>query len=151
MNKVPDPEQLRLVEQPQDPPDGPGRPGKPKGRKTNSLFLKGPIPWPWLTQAMRLKGVALHVSVYLWWQFGMTKSKKNIKLSASKLAKLSDVDRATVGRALEALERAGLVKATRHQGRAARVTILDAPEEPRPTGGLIACRTQSRSRPNSPR
>ena len=29
-------------------------------------FLKGPIPWDWLTKAAQLPGHALHVALVLW-------------------------------------------------------------------------------------
>src|SRR4051794_21253385 len=38
-------------------------------------FLRGPVPWCWLLQAMQLPGKALAVGLMLWLQSGMTGSR----------------------------------------------------------------------------
>src|SRR5437667_2550413 len=47
-------------------------------------FLKGPIPWTWLTLAMRQPGKTLHVANAIWQRAGMARSR-TIKLSLSSL------------------------------------------------------------------
>ena len=42
-------------------------------------FLKGPVPWPWLMQAMALPGKALAVGLMLWLEHGMTGRKTDPK------------------------------------------------------------------------
>ena len=41
-----------------------------------SLFLRGPVPLPWLAIAARLPGAALHVGVMLWFRSGLTSSRQ---------------------------------------------------------------------------
>jgi hypothetical protein len=99
---------------------------KPPLHKAGELFLKGPIPWNWLTQAGRLPGRALHVALCVWRQAGVKKSR-TVKLSWADLAAL-EIPRSTARRGLAALESANLVFVARHAGRSPLVTILDCPE-----------------------
>ena len=86
-------------------------------------FLKGPIPWPWLSQAGRLQGHALHVGIALWFLAGL-KKVGTVTLSSSVLEDLG-VSRFSGYRALQALESAGLISVDRHTGRNPLVTILN--------------------------
>ena len=97
-------------------------------RITRGPFLKGPIPWDWVTAAACLPGKALHVGVALWQRAGKTKSRK-VGLNLSRLDELG-VGRSTASRALMALERAQLVSVERKHGRHPRVTILKCPRSP---------------------
>jgi hypothetical protein len=97
---------------------------KPPKHKQGEKFLKGPIPWKWITEAARLTGRALHVAIAVWFLAGLT-IKRTIKLSPTVLRELG-VKRRTGYRALEALEKAGLVSVKRHVGRSPIVTLLDA-------------------------
>jgi hypothetical protein len=96
---------------------------RPPRHKHGEKFLKGPIPWEWLTKAAQLPGHGLHVAVGLWFLAGL--NKKSTVMLTSKVLKELGVERRTGYRALEALERAGLVSVERHVGRSPRVTILD--------------------------
>lgn len=87
-------------------------------------FIKGPIPMIWIEQAARLPGKAFAVGMMLWFLRGMA-GDKPVKISAS-LRQRFGVGRKAVGRALTALERAGLIKADRSRGRLHRVWILPA-------------------------
>jgi hypothetical protein len=98
----------------------PPRPGP--GKK----FLKGPIPWSWLSKGAILKGQALHVGIALWLLGGIKRSQ-TVALSNSVLEDLG-VSRFSGYRALHALERAGLISVVRHTGRNPVVTILDGRE-----------------------
>ena len=94
--------------------------------KWGEKFLKGPVPWDWLTLAAQLPGKALHVGVALWFWAGITYSRE-IALSVTRLAELG-VGRHAAYRALKGLEKAGLVDVQRHPGRKPIVTVLDAPK-----------------------
>jgi hypothetical protein len=91
------------------------------------LFVKGPIPWNWLVIATRAlpRGKALHVAIVLWFQAHLQNSP-TVKLSATRLRELG-VDRHAGYRALDALEKAELVKVVRRPGRLPTVTLLDSP------------------------
>jgi len=86
-------------------------------------FLKGPIPWQWLTRAAQQPGRALHVAIAIWhWAF--IKGSGQIALSISRLKELG-VSRYAAYRGLKALERAGLISVHRQKGRKSVVTIMD--------------------------
>jgi hypothetical protein len=88
-------------------------------------FLKGPIPWSWLTLAARLPGKALQVGLALWFRSGLTKSS-TVSLSLSSLKESLSVHRDAARRGLAALEQAELVRVKRRPGRKPQVTILPA-------------------------
>lgn len=111
-----DPERLSARPQQRGPAPQPPR------HQPGERFLKGPIPWRWLAEAMRLPGRALHVATVLWFRAGLTRSA-TVSLSLSKLQDVG-VARTTASRALAALERAGLVEVVRAPGRRPQVTIL---------------------------
>src|SRR5436309_2835357 len=75
-------------------------------------FLKGPLPWTWLTLAMRQPGKALHVALAIWQHAGMANSG-TIKVN---LSRLDGVTHSAASRGLNALERAGLVTVLRQKG-----------------------------------
>ena len=91
--------------------------------KPGEKFLKGPIPWNWLAQAVSQPGKALHVAIALWFLAGV-KRTRTVPLSGSVLDELG-VSRYSGYRALTALEHAGLVRVERHRGRNPIVTILE--------------------------
>lgn len=90
-----------------------------------SRFLKGPVPLPWLEAAASLPGKSLHVGIALWFASGLTRSG-TMPLSTVGAAKFG-LDRHSKNRALAWLEKAGLIKVDRKQGRAPVVTILSPP------------------------
>ncbi len=101
----------------------------PRGvRHQRGKFLKGPIPWDWLTKAVDLPGKVLALSLVLWREVGCQKSY-TVRLSPSAV-KAFGVSRTTAYVALTRLEHAGLVSVERHRGRAPRVTILDSDKQP---------------------
>ena len=99
---------------------GPVRP------KKGEYFLKGPVPLPWLTAAARLPGKSLHTGVALWYASGVVRSRR-IALSNVAGGRFG-LDRNAKYRALEWLERAGLITVERQLGRAPVVTILEFAE-----------------------
>jgi hypothetical protein len=85
------------------------------------LFLKGPVPWPWIVSAATLPGKALIVGLCLWRLAGALKSR-TVTLGNAEL-KPFGVDRAVKSRALVALERAGLITVARERSRFPSVTL----------------------------
>jgi hypothetical protein len=85
-------------------------------------FLRGPIPWDWLSAAARLRGKALHVALAIWHLAGLKKTM-TVELSRVPLESLG-VTRQSAYRGVKALENAGLINAGRRSGRKTRVTIL---------------------------
>jgi hypothetical protein len=116
-------EQFRLRE-----PFVPVRPGKSPPHsprhKTKEEFLKGPISIPWLRLAGRLTRRSWCVAIELWLLAGMRRSR-TVALSTQRLAAWG-VSRRASYRALNAMERAGLVSVSRQPGCLALVTILGA-------------------------
>jgi hypothetical protein len=100
--------------------------GKPPRHRPGQKFLKGPVPWGWITLAAQRPGRALHVAVALWFMAGI-KRERTLKVPQKVLRELG-MDRFAFYRALDALELAGLVAAVRRNGCSPVVTILEAPE-----------------------
>jgi DNA-binding transcriptional ArsR family regulator len=95
-----------------------------KAKIVSGRFLKGPIPWSWITAAAALPSRALLVGLCLWRLVGAMKND-TVSFGNSDLQPLG-IDRATKSRALRALERAGLIKVARQPGRFPKVTLLGA-------------------------
>jgi hypothetical protein len=94
-----------------------------KQRRQAQQFVRGPLPMPWLERAARLPGKALAVGLLIWFVTGMKKEDGPIKLSTGLLRRF-DIGRKASGRALTALQRAGLISAQRGRGRLPHVKIL---------------------------
>ena len=87
------------------------------------LFLKGPIPLPWLCTAAQCSGKALHVALALWFQVGVNRMNR---LSLSyRLLREFGVGRHAAYRGLRALEQAGLITVSKGRGRSPIVTLLE--------------------------
>ena len=82
-------------------------------------YLKGPIPWKWMSWAMVQPGKALHVAIHLWAWSGIKRSK-TVSLNLTQLG----ISKSSASRGLAALEYAGLVSVQRLPGSRSRVTIL---------------------------
>lgn len=108
-------------------PDRTPTPSRPI-RHQRGKFLKGPIPWDWVTRAANLSGKALIVGLELWRESGCRKSS-TVQVSPSGMKALG-VGRKAVAAALTRLEQVGLVNVVRLRGRAPRVTILDSDKPP---------------------
>jgi len=96
-----------------------------KGKQTRATerFLRGPIPYDWLTHAARLPGSALSVGVCLWHLAGLRSTRQDLALSTERLESLS-VSRHSKDRALIALAAAGLITVERKRGRSPRVSLV---------------------------
>lgn len=91
--------------------------------RENHMFLKGPIPYPFLIKVAHLPGKVFHVAIVLWFLFGLTKSK-TVTLKNSALREFG-VKRHSGYRALKKLEEAGLVSVLRSTGRNPIVTLIE--------------------------
>src|SRR4051812_4744252 len=100
--------------------------GRPPRHKPGERFLKGPVPWMWLTRASGLKGKALHVGVGIWQRAGREKAK-TMKLSIPRLAREMGLSKDAARRGLEQLEGIGLVRVKRGPGRSPVITLLNPP------------------------
>jgi hypothetical protein len=120
-NEMFDVKRLRLSEERFQSPTLKGPPKPLRHRR----FLKGPIPWDWLEKAAQLPGKALAVGMALWLWAGMKRSRR-LSLSISSLSAMG-VKRNAGYRAMNELERAGLISVVRHTGRKPKVTLLDVP------------------------
>jgi hypothetical protein len=96
---------------------------RPPRPRLGERFLKGPIPWPWLTRAAACPGKALAVAVALWFRGGLT-GANTVSLSLSGLKEEMGVQRDAARRGLKELEMAGLVLVEHRVGCQPRVTIL---------------------------
>jgi hypothetical protein len=117
-----DPDRLRL---PADAKGSPPKraPARPPRHRTGEAFLKGPIPWPWITRAAKLRGQAIAVGLVLWLEAGCRKSRTvSFRLSA---AAALGMHADTARRGLRALEAARLVNVASKPGRCLTVTILE--------------------------
>jgi hypothetical protein len=122
MNDLFNPERLRMPTAVLAVPAG-ERARKRAQLKRGEKFLKGPVPWTWLSRAGQLPGKALHVGIALWHLAGLNRSGR-LALSGSLLRQMG-VKRVASYRALTALEQAGLVSVERCVGRQPIVTIRD--------------------------
>jgi hypothetical protein len=105
---------------------------QPAGKRlpvSGGRFLKGPIPWAWITAAAALPGQTLLVGLCVWRLAGATKS--HIVSFGNSDLNLLGIDRAAKSRALQALETAGLIAVARRRGRFPTVTLPDARVYPR--------------------
>ena len=91
---------------------------KPKHR----LFIKGPIPYIWLSKANAQGGSTGVIATGLWFYVGLKKSSR-FKIDHH-LDKFSGVSRQTRQSALIKLERAGLIRLTNKAGNYPTVEIL---------------------------
>lgn len=100
-------------------------------RKVNSShkpskFIKGPIPFDWITAAAKLRGQALAVALAIWFRAGLERSK-TVTLSSTTLI-LFGVGRSGKARGLSLLENAELIRVDRKNGKNPVITILPVPE-----------------------
>jgi hypothetical protein len=91
-------------------------------RVAGGRFLKGPIPWSWISGAAALPGQALLVGLCVWRLAGAKRSQTVLFGNAD--LKPLGIDRAAKSRALRALEQAGLIKIARQRGRLPKITLL---------------------------
>lgn len=88
--------------------------------------LHGPIPWSWLSPALRLPGSALRVGMACWAQAGWEGSAE-MELALCEWTELG-LSRFSAGRGLFTLAEAGLVSVSRRPGCRAVVTIREQPQ-----------------------
>jgi hypothetical protein len=98
------------------------------GDNGRQQFLQGPVPLLWLEAAARLPGKSLHTGVALWYAAGLTQCA-SVPLSNVSGHQFG-LDRNAKYRALDWLEKAGLVQVNRKLGRSPVVTILSRTAPP---------------------
>lgn len=96
-----------------------------RGKKpaTTGRFIRGPIPFGWISRAALLPGSALTVGLCLWHLAGLRGTRQQLALSTERLEPLG-VSRYAKDRALRSLLAAGLVTVERKRGRSPRVSIV---------------------------
>ncbi len=103
-----------------------GREKLPPRHKPGEKFLKGPIPWQWITLAGTLPGKALMIGLVIWREAGCT-NEATVPLNLSN----QEIHRKTAQRALQALVSAGLVSVQHRKGRPTLVTLLSVSQTTR--------------------
>ena len=98
----------------------------PTNGRSGKWFLKGPIPFNWLSMASRLPGRSLAVGMAIWFEAGRSKDR-SVKMTHAVLSQFG-VGRQAGTKSLVRLYRAGLISLQRHSGRAPVVTLLDGKE-----------------------
>ncbi len=88
------------------------------------LFLKGPVPLPWLVAAQNAGGTALAVGILLWHLRGFKDAPDVLVVTRKRAKDVMGLGRDALSRGLNRLEKEKLIAATRGQGQAIRVTIL---------------------------
>ena len=98
---------------------------RPPRHRPGEIFVKGPIPWTWISRAARLPGRSLHVALAIWLLAGMLR-KRTVALNGRLLTDMG-VGRHSAYRALRALEGDGLLQVGRKPGASPIVTIRPIP------------------------
>jgi len=96
--------------------------GKLVSNPKKKLFLRGPVPMDWLSQAAELPGKTLNVAIAIWWLNGMTQSE-SFKLTRKSLSLLC-IKRDAASISLKRLEGAGLIKVQRKVGQRPIISIV---------------------------
>jgi hypothetical protein len=105
------------------PADTPLPKTPPKRFRKGREFVKGPIPIDWLDASAELPKSAFRTGYRLWRWAGIQKTHTDIKFSATS----QGINRSSMRRGIEHLEKAGLIYVRRTPGKALRITILDVP------------------------
>jgi hypothetical protein len=99
---------------------------KRQRRRQQGRFLRGPIPWSWISRAHSLPGQALAVGLCLWqragWQRTGKQNQPKVQLCLAQVGLPMDIQAAR--RALHQLAEAGLVGITRRTGRGLEVELI---------------------------
>lgn len=94
----------------------------PKIKRVGWKFLRGPIPWTWLSKASKVSEKGLHIAIGLWLIAGMSK-KKTVKMQKKILQDLG-VTRHAFYRARDKMEEVGLISVERKPGQTHLITLL---------------------------
>jgi len=84
---------------------------------------RGPVDWPWLSEAARLPGCALHVALAFHYQNGF-KRTGSVRLSPS-VWRSWVLSAFSVYRAVKQLEEAGLISVVRMKGGGPMITVCE--------------------------
>ena len=89
-------------------------------------FIRGPLPQEWFSRACRLPGRCAHMALALWYRHGMEGSPVG---GTTRLREDFGLSRHSAYRALELMEKTGLIKVERRIGCAPRVVLLEGGDE----------------------
>ena len=95
--------------------------------KTKGLFIRGPIPMPWVERVAHLPGKSLALALGLWWLHGMSKGGE-VTVTRKMLERLN-LSRDAAADGLTRLEKVGLIRVTRAPGQRPRVHIVMQTEQ----------------------
>lgn len=99
----------------------------PVGPEPGGIFVRGPLPWAWLSIASKLSATSLRLGLALFLEQGF-RSSSIVKVARSRLAELG-VSRQAAYRAVDLLAEHGLIEVIeRRRGRQMVVRLLDAPK-----------------------
>jgi len=90
------------------------------------VYLRGPIPWGWLRQAILLGGSALATALAIWHLRALNKSL-TFRASLGQLRKWTGLTEKSTRASLCKLEGAGLVAVERPVGQSPVITIIELP------------------------
>jgi hypothetical protein len=119
------PDQLRL---PPEMVEELTRRKRPPCHKSDDPFIKGPIPYTWISTACRLPGVGLHVAMAFW--FLSCRFRQQNRWGIEAHARGLRVSMRSVQRALHAAELAGLLTVVRQPGHKVEVTVQEVQKSP---------------------
>lgn len=106
-----------------DPGDQKGRTSWSGPEPVDGKFLRGPIPFSWLTPAAADQGkAAILVGLAIWYLKGLKNSNKVVLTSAA--CQLLNINRKLKKQGLERLEQAGLISVTRREKKNPTVEII---------------------------
>lgn len=116
----------------------------PPRHRRGDPFLKGPIPYVWITSACRLPGAGLHVAMaYRFYRGRFRFERRGIRWGLAEVAQGLMISLRSARDGLHAAEGAGLLAVTREPGCKLVVSVRDIPEpeadpKRRPLQGPIA-------------
>lgn len=95
-----------------------------KARANNMTvrYIGGPLPQDWFSRACKLPAKGANMAVALWYRHGMEGSPVKV---TTRLREEYGMSRKSARRALDLMEKAGLVKVERRNGCAPLVTLLE--------------------------
>ena len=107
--------------------DVPGR-RRPPRHRSGDPFIKGPIPYAWISSACRLPGAGLHVAMaYRFYRDRFRFKRRGLRWGLPDVAKGLRISDDSARRGLHAAELAGLLAVEREPGCKLAVAVLDLP------------------------
>ena len=95
--------------------------------RPGEYYLTGPIPMRWVRRATRLPGKAWQLGCALWFEALCSKNRSPVVILQRRKREWFGLERRAFYRALEALQKAKLIRVEPRRGKAPEITILDVP------------------------